>query len=1204
MKFGEFGLNIADILTKLPLGIYCDRVDEDGRFWEDNGTEENTFYSANEAFYQCIGYEPEEFAKKGSRLRQILVADDRKRLQSKVEQAVKHPGTAYADVFEVIRRDGTASHIQWNAKYLKREGEMGYLLCSCMSVETFMKNESALINRLHKEKQERRKLNDLIYEMPVGVAVIKGGNDIRLDIANSEFLRAEGYSVTELLESKRPLTDYIYGADVGVFTDAVEICKDRKRTEELELRMITKSGQIHWELIQCRLYYYKDAIPYYILTSWDIDERKQLEDELRLLDEQYRMLEEVTDEFPFEYDVVQQHFRVPQKYHVNGKIPDWDKKYMILEEMLKDIYEEDRERFQETVLRAAQKEMTGSVDYRMNISTGEEEPVYTWYRTVFHSILGGNEQIIRIIGRSYDISSDRRIQEKLSEEMRLDPLTRLYNKVAVGDAVKEFISGKPNGTHVLFLIDIDNFKRINDTFGHTVGDTVISDIAQIINSQFRSTDVVGRIGGDEFLVFMKNTTMEDAVAKARMLCQETQKQLIGDDAIVSVTLSVGIAVYGVDGEDYGMLFEMADRAMYDTKRNGKNNFSFARRGEKTGYDGNRKERQVDAAFQRNQDADKEFLNFAFSLLSHAKDINGSLNVLIEQIGKKYGLDIVSVFEYEQQALEMTLTNYWSSFGPVYEKAVLPRTMIEFENAAPGEFVDIVEMDKKSGREILLESWNNGKEKLRHLAGIKFEFSGNRTGCLYVGVRQKEESFTASEVTTFCELGRVIAVFVSLRNKIRDDQKEIQHLQNRDKLTGLYNIEAFRRKTERILEAAAEEDREGGGKLVYALVHTDINHFSYVNENFGQQVGDSILREYADLIEQQDYVIHACRMYSDYFIMLVCGRSKEEIYHSIIEGNQVFEAQQKEKYPAGTMRLAAGICYVGEGEENFDLILEGANLARKQAKEQKNAGTAVYKEDMREKRDDEIQITGRFYGAIQKGEFEVFLQPKFLLGEKKLYGAEALARWRLKSGELMSPVKFIPPLENMGYVVDLDFYILEHLLRVMKRWKESGKELFTISTNFSRRNFENGGMDFIERLQEMMNRYQIDPRFIEIEVTESVIVENLGSLKECLSKLEELGHRIAIDDFGTGYSSLSVLLEIPADVIKIDKSFTDRIDLKEQREFVIQMGQFIRSAKEEVIFEGIEQEEQREFLMDCGFRYGQGFLFDRPLTIEEFERKYL
>ena len=227
--------------------------------------------------------------------------------------------------------------------------------------------------------------------------------------------------------------------------------------------------------------------------------------------------------------------------------------------------------------------------------------------------------------------------------------------------------------------------------------------------------------------------------------------------------------------------------------------------------------------------------------------------------------------------------------------------------------------------------------------------------------------------------------------------------------------------------------------------------------------------------------------------------------------------------------------------------------------------------------------------------------------QKLFYAATLARygcWRLESGEILSPARFIPALENIGYIVDLDFYILEQLLRAMRRWRDSGRELFTISTNFSRRNFENGGDDFIERLQNTLQRYGIDPCDIEIEVTESVIVEKLDSLKACLTRLGKLGYRIAIDDFGTGYSSLSVLLEIPANVVKIDKSFTDKIHQNGQSAFVYQMGQFIQSAKEEVIFEGIEEEQQRTFLMECGFNYGQGYYFDRPLPLEEFEKKYI
>ena len=1186
-----FDLNVNGV----SFGVCCYRIEQD----RDTQQKKYTFVDANQAFFTCTGYEREFFEQQDAVLEQILAENEQAEFRRQIVLAEQYPGVPYGNIGEIIMQDGTRKHLKWNVRCVKKVDGTCELLFSCTSVNLLIKTQRELLDRLNKEKSEHQRVVDLIKELPFGVAVVRGNEGYQFEVANETFLKMTGCDESSVTTGQAYLASYIYKEDFCVLEDAIECCKLHKSAEEFELRMQTADGELRWELLQCQLYYYKDAIPYYMIASWDIHERKELEDELKLLEEQYRMLEEVTDEFPFEYDVEQQHFRIPHKYRKIGKIKDDRQTYMSMEQMLSDICPEDRSAFEQMLQVATEEERTGTIDYRMNVSPEGEDVVYNWYRTVYRSIPGPHKDIIRVIGRSYDISSDRRIQEKLSEEMRLDPLTRLLNKVAAGEEVKKFISEKPGGTQVLFLIDIDNFKRVNDSFGHTVGDTVISDIAQWIRENFSEKDIVGRVGGDEFLVFMKDTTLDAAVQKAKALCDGSGKQLIGDDAVVNVTLSVGVSVYGVDGEDYSSLFQMADRAMYHIKRNGKNSYSLAQDEINKEYDGSRREKQVDSAFERNLDVDKDFMNVAFRLLSHARDMNGSLNVLLEQIGKKYHLDMVSVFEYEDHSLDMVLTNYWSNFGQVYEKSILPRSIAAFEQAGPEEFV-LVEETAEGQPILLYENWNTGDDRIKRLAGIKFEYGSGHTGCLFLGVKDPKRVFGEAERMTHCELSRVVSVFVTLRNKLSDDQKEIWHLQSRDRLTGLYNLETFRKKVE---ELFAWEKKEPSGST-YALVHVDINNFSYVNENFGQIVGDNILKEFGTAVGKLSQVPYASRMYSDYFILLVWGESREEVCKNIETGKVYFEHQQKKKYPAAGMRFSVGVYFLDDFEESFEVMLENANLARKHAKELLSTKICIYQEQLRAKRDDEIQVTGRFYGALQRGEFELFLQPKFLLNEKRIYGAEALARWRMPDGELISPTKFIPPLENIGYIVDLDFYILEQLLRVMRRWKRAGKELFTISTNFSRKHFENGGDDFIERLENTMQRYGIKPKYIEIEITEGVIAENLQELKQCLEELEKLGYRIAIDDFGTGYSSLSVLLEIPADVIKIDKSFTDRISLEEQRKFVSHMGDFIHSAKEEVIFEGIETEEQMKFLSDCGFKYGQGYLVDRPITVEEFEKKYI
>lgn len=1045
------------------------------------------------------------------------------------------------------------------------------------------------------EKENRK---GLIYEFPMGVAVLKGGHSLQIDIANAEFMKAIGHGEQAEPDRNRDFYDCVYLQDAGAFEDMIEKCREQKRAEEIEVRIISGQGQICWVKFWCSIYYYKDAVPYYLLICKNTNDRKELEDELLLLNEQYSMLEEVTDDVPFEYDVKGKRFRIPHKYHINGRLQKDDQDYMEIEKWLAFIHKDEQTLYREVIQNASEREMSGSFDYRMNTALGGGIPQYCWYRTVYRSIRGTNGKILKIIGRSYDISSDRKIQEQLSEEMRRDPLTHLYNKVATGEEAERILKEYPEGTHVLFLIDIDNFKSINDTFGHTVGDTVISDIASALEEQFPDHKLVGRVGGDEFLVLMDNTTLKQAEQKAKELCRHGEKKLVGDDAVIHVTMSVGLAVSGQDGNCYTELFDQADRAMYAIKRSGKSNYAFAGKNKTVHTKRNIDTCGKDVDYEKKQGMDKEFLNTAFLLLSHARDMNGSLNVLLERIGRRYHLDMVAVFEYDEQIPQMTLTNYWSTFGQIYEKNVIKPIRTEVVEAGSGDFVILNDTDETHYKRLSFENWNTGENRITQIAVAKFEYSGNKTGGLYFGVQNRQNYFESADRTTFCELARVTSVFVSLRNKLRDDQKEIRHLQDRDQLTGLYNLEAFKYRLKNILAEAKQ------GQEHYALVHIDIDKFSYVNENYGQQTGDAILKDFAGGIQTNERVLLACRMYSDYFILLLKGKDQSEIEKLVAWSTEHYEEKLKKRYPSGTLRLSVGICHIENLNEKFDTILESANLARKLVKEQGGSGICVYKEEMRAKRDDAIQITGRFYGAMQQGELEVYLQPKFNLEERKIYGAEALARWRTKTGEMIMPGRFVPPLENIGYVVDLDFYIYEQLLRAMKRWKKAGKELFTISTNFSRRNFESGGKNFAGRLKRMADHYGIDPKYIEVEVTESVVVENVDELKMVLSELERFGFRIAIDDFGTGYSSLGVLLEIPADVVKIDKSFTDRINLKEQRNFVSQMGNFIHSAKEEVIFEGIETEEQLQFLRGCGFLYGQGYLFDRPIPLEEFERKYM
>lgn len=1032
----------------------------------------------------------------------------------------------------------------------------------------FNKEEIDYEDQLRQSERERKDLKNIIYELPVGLITVKGGNELTIDIANHEFCRMSGYELADFSMEKMSMAQLIHMEDYMMFEDAAEVCRRGKTSDEFEARIVTADQNVIWAMFQFQIYTYRSAVPYYLVSCWDITERKKMENEIMLVNERYHMLEEVSDDIVLDYDVKKQQFEIPECYLKFAE--DKSVKYAGIEELYGAIHPDDRERFQKIFETALQREMKGTAEYRLR-QGGKESGKYAYFRTYYQSIADYDGKISHIIGRSYDISTERAVREKLLREVQLDPLTRIYNKTASGEIVDAFLEKSTQGTHVLYVIDIDDFKKINDTFGHTVGDMVISDIATLIREQFTDEAVVGRVGGDEFMVFVKDTSLQEAEAKAEQLCTNVQKTLSGDGAVIVVTLSVGMAVTGKDGYDYSTLFERADHAMYHIKKNGKNHYGFAGETEEGDCEG--KNRAEENENRRNLVADKEFLNTAFSLLSHARDINGSLNVLLEQIGRKYQMNMVSVFEYAPDGKNMLLTNCWSDMGQIYEKNILPITWPKLMKAEVGEFVQTTPKWQEKRKKEWLE-WSGNAIPIQSIAAVKFEYSNGKTGCIDVGSVEQGKQWRTEEIGTICELSRVVAVFVTLREKMQEDQQAIHKLKNRDRLTGLYNLEAFRTKLVQLLEA-----EENPQENTYALTMVDVNNFSYVNENFGAEMGDSILKEFSRLLERKK-VMAACRMYSDYFLVLSKGKSQQEIRRRVKEGNEEFETKLQERYPAGGMKLSAGICFLS-GKSSFETILESANLARKYAKEH--------------------NITS---GVVYRGEFEMFLQPKFRLKENTIYGAEALARWHFGEDGYLQPNRFVPALELMGYIKDLDFFILEQLLKYMTKWKKSGKSLFTISTNFSRKHFENGGEAFLQRMHETMDKYDIDPSYIEVEVTESVMTEKLEDLKHCMIELAQMGFRIAIDDFGTGYSSLSVLYEIPANVVKIDKSFTDKVMVDNRGEFVSQMGKFIRAAKEEIVVEGIETEEQRQFLESHGFEYGQGYLFDRPIPADEFERKYL
>ena len=236
-------------------------------------------------------------------------------------------------------------------------------------------------------------------------------------------------------------------------------------------------------------------------------------------------------------------------------------------------------------------------------------------------------------------------------------------------------------------------------------------------------------------------------------------------------------------------------------------------------------------------------------------------------------------------------------------------------------------------------------------------------------------------------------------------------------------------------------------------------------------------------------------------------------------------------------------------------------------------------------------------ALLEREFVVYYQPKINMETEKIIGAEALVRWISKDKGFMNPGEFIPVFEKEGFIIELDFFVLEEAVKIIRDWLDNNKNPITISVNQSRVHLSNPY--YIERLKNLINKYQIPTKFIELELTESLFMD-IDVALETVKKIKELGFSVSVDDFGSGFSSLNMLKSMPIDVVKIDREFLNESENSQKAQKII--SKIVEMAKEldmEVICEGVEKIEQAEFLKSIGCYYAQGFLYAKPMPETEF-----
>ena len=384
------------------------------------------------------------------------------------------------------------------------------------------------------------------------------------------------------------------------------------------------------------------------------------------------------------------------------------------------------------------------------------------------------------------------------------------------------------------------------------------------------------------------------------------------------------------------------------------------------------------------------------------------------------------------------------------------------------------------------------------------------------------------------------------------------------------------------------------------VYFNIKHFSSINDRFGRDCATNIMKLFIHgILEKILYEECICRVGGDNFVVLF-KKDNLNIIKNYLSGMPITFNDVDETV---TVTTTAGYYMIPEATESATDVMDRISTAYQLAKSVYKRPFLFYDDEIMQHQTHVKEIEMMFPSAIENEEFKVFYQPKTQLNNYQLAGAEALCRW-FRNGKVISPGEFIPVLEGSKAICTLDFYMLDHVCRDIRRWLDEGREAVKVSVNLSRLHL--GDEDLLESILRIIDKYKVPHHFIEIELTETTTDVDYKELKKIVYGLREQDISTSVDDFGVGYSSLNLIREMPWNVLKIDKSFLPTQEEEDKDPSKVKMLRHIITMSQdlglECIVEGVETAEQVKLLKDCECYLAQGFYFDRPLPVKEFEQK--
>ncbi|MCT7531623.1 putative bifunctional diguanylate cyclase/phosphodiesterase [Aliarcobacter cryaerophilus] len=447
-----------------------------------------------------------------------------------------------------------------------------------------------------------------------------------------------------------------------------------------------------------------------------------------------------------------------------------------------------------------------------------------------------------------------------------------------------------------------------------------------------------------------------------------------------------------------------------------------------------------------------------------------------------------------------------------------------------------------------------------------------------------------------ELESIRHSMVDSFSRLENEKKEFFLMARTDSLSGLANRNSLQEFLDRLIPTAKRKKEE------FAFLFLDLDHFKTINDSLGHNIGDELLQKISGILKKvlrpNDFI---ARVGGDEFVLII------QDYKSNLELTNIIKRVQKQlskpwviqTHPVETTCSIGIAIFPQDGKDQISLM-KSADIAMYEAKKHGRNQYHFFTKELNDKLLKIINLNKQMRIALKNGDYQLFYQPKVCLKDSKIIGVEALIRWIDKEKGFIPPSDFIPLAEENDFIIDLGDWIVEEALNQYLDWKNKGIDI-VMSINISAKQFLQNR--FAENLIEQINSKKIEPNRIILELTEYILIDQNNSVYSTLRKLNEFGVSISLDDFGTGYSSLSYLKKYPIDYLKIDKSFIDDSCNSQGKVFIetiVKMGQTLNM---KIVAEGVETQEQVEYLKSISCNLYQGYYFSKPIKAKELEEFY-